>query len=357
MNKLNIITSLCVDPNDSSFNYQLYYLSNRKKREIYWKCCVTFFGTSVRYNPEANHLLVTNDKDKVIINELNIKKFLNSIGVEIIELPFERFRSPKKFSTHHNLTLYKLEVISYLSELKDGFNILLDSDCIWANPYPKIGNYNSEDKLIVYDMYTLSNPLKKIHGINRKDLGQFYKKIDPDYPVEYPVWYGGEIVGGSSNVFWNLSVELKYYFELIVHGFEKSPKLPNKMKIFDGDELILSLVYNKLKNNKVEASNIIKRIWTNPKTDENNIDGQDVFELSVWHMIGEKLYGIPILCDKILDLNSKFWSTNTEELNKYIGLFFGFPMRKFLPIVENKYLTIVPKVISKLKELINNITT
>lgn len=33
MKKMNIITSLAVDANDTSFNYQLYYLNNKKKEK------------------------------------------------------------------------------------------------------------------------------------------------------------------------------------------------------------------------------------------------------------------------------------------------------------------------------------
>jgi len=355
---MNIVTTLCVDPNDTSFNYQLYYLNNKKKRETYWKCCVTFFGTSLRFNPGANHILFTNDKEEIIIDNVDIKNFLKNLGVKIVELPFEKFNPPKKFSTYHILTLYNLDVIHALGKAEDAtLNVFLDSDCIWVNPYPDTSHFNADNNLIVYDMYNLSDPLKKIHGITRKDIGLFYKKFDPDYPVEYPVWYGGEFVAGNSKVFKSLSEELEYYFELIIHNPDKSPKLPNKMKIFDGDELILSLVYNKLPNKKVDAGDIIKRIWTNPKTNQNNINNDDIFGLSIWHMIGEKLFGIPLLCDKILDLDSEFWSIDTDELSKYLGLFFGFPKREFMPQIENKYKTLMPKIANKFREMINNIRT
>ena len=85
-----IATSICVDKEkkDSVVEYpQISYLKPSQRREVFWKCAVVLFLTSLKFNKSCKHILVTNDDDEVIVNGLDIKNFLrgNNVIIEHLE--------------------------------------------------------------------------------------------------------------------------------------------------------------------------------------------------------------------------------------------------------------------------------
>lgn len=350
MKNLTIVTSLATDFADTSFNYQLYYLNNKEKREIYWKCCVVFFASSLRYNPEAHHILYTNDPLPVVIDGKDIRKLIEDLGVEIRVLPFRKFAAPQKFSTYHTLTLFKLEIIDDIRRGIESNYILLDSDMVWIKSANHLLPLFENDSLIVYDIYYQQDVDKKMHRISRRDLGRLYRTIDPAYPVEFPVRYGGEVLAGSRKVFDQVATEVSAYYNHITAHFEHAPRVADK-KILDGDEFILSMVYNKLVNPKVMAGQFVGRIWTNDKASSD----PSAFRLVLWHLIAEKMSGIPLLYESVINEESDFWRLPVEQLAEYQGYFFGIPERRFHAVRERSYKTFLPKVITKIREKMNNL--
>lgn len=351
----NIITSYYFDRGDRSFNYQLYYIKNQQKRILYWKACVVYFATSLRFNPHVNHILFTNDDEDVISGGVDIKRFLRErLGVDIRLLPFSSFQIDKRLNRFHYPTLYIFEVIKAISEESPGsYNFLHDADCVWINPAETITDQIDVRKALLYDMYRITDPGQKDpHGLSRNDLGAFFKKIDPHYPVRTPVHFGGEIIGGTSEIFKALYEELKINIAKCLSDPENLPTLPTGEGIFDGDEFLTSMAYNKIFAEYEPAHRFIKRVWTSKKV--NNVKKEDL-NLVVWHAIAEKTLGLPRLYLEIVNENSPFWMHPANELKYYLGAFLGIPERRS-DMKEKNYLLhkIYFKLKNRLKEMLRS---
>jgi hypothetical protein len=346
---MNVVTSLCIDPYDESHNFQLYYLNHEQKRLTYWKCCVVFFATLLRTNPKCKGICFTNDKAEVVIGNIDFKALLKSFGTEIIYLPFQGFEKFRGNVKYHFPTLYKFQVISEISKFNDNaFSLFLDSDCVWTKPFD-VDNLNF-DKPLIYDVYQR----KDIHdssynGFSRAEMGKYFKMIDPEYPVDAPKLFGGEILGGSRQIFKIISMELEHYLSLLSDKKLTETKFPNNKSILDGDEYLFSMIYNKIFANYTFANGCIKRIWTLKKPNNTLISDLD---LPVWHVISEKLTGIPDLFTQVIDENSEFWTMDMSKFNLYLGSYLNIPLRKykFDPITDIQ--TMYRKLVFKLKNLV-----
>jgi hypothetical protein len=346
MNKsMNIITSLCFDDQDESFNYQLYYLSNKQKRLTYWKCCVVFFATAYRTNPGFKRILYTNDQQDMVYGNIDMKGLLQRLGVEINYLPsheLEKFRGDVKY---HFPTLYKFLVIREISKLKDNPTLFLDSDCVWTKPFDT--NSFDFEKPVLYDVYQKTDIHDKRHNkLSRAEIGSMFKKIDRNYPEAAPILFGGEILGGGKKVFGKISLEIENYLTHIANDHLANSKFTDGKSILDGDEFVLSMVYNKYFKDYQPGNAFIKRIWTMKRLNTTNHHDLD---LTVWHVISEKLKGIPCLFNQIIDENSEFWTTPIAKFNLFLGYYLNIPERKakLNTLLETRIL--YQKILFKLK--------
>jgi hypothetical protein len=349
---MKIITTLFTDKKDTSKNPQLYHLNNSNKRLIYWQCCVTFFATSVKLNPNEHHVLYTNDPDDAYFNDVNIKDFLINLGVEIIHLPMKLFNVPHKFSSFLSGAFYKLEVLHDLGKNNDSDVCLLDSDCIWIKPCDPIKEFLAKDKIVLFDVYKLRDlETESPHGTSRKELFEVFKKIDPNYRNPAPVRYGGEIIAGNAKSIKTIAKSLGAVYQQIVQEAAELPKFKNGKKFMDGMEVFSSFVYNLLPMKQVDSEDtrILRRIWTSPQV--NNVSKNDM-SLVIWHLIAEKSRGIPLLAEEVLDQDSNFWKLNKEGLPDFLGGYLGIPKRK-VKIKEASFLEkLLPYVKNMLKEKI-----
>ena len=281
-----------------------------------------------------------------------LKRFLRErLGVDIRLLPFSSFQIDKRLNRFHYPTLYIFEVIKAISEEPPGtYNFLHDADCVWIDAAETLLNQIDSRKTLLYDIYQITDPeLHNPHGLSRIDLGQFFKKIDPHYPVWAPVHFGGEIIGGTSEIFKALYKDLKISIEKCLSDPENLPTLPTGEGIFDGDEFLTSMTYNKIFAEYEPANRFIKRVWTSKKV--NNVKKEDL-DLVVWHAIAEKTLGLPRLYLEIVNENSSFWMQPTDELKYYLGSFLGIPERR-PDMKEKDYL--LHKVYFKLKNRLREI--
>lgn len=348
--RINIVTSLCVDVQDETLNYQLFYLNNKQKRLTYWKCCMTFFSTSVRCNPEALHILYTNDETPIKYNGIDLKKFLEEIGIEIRYLPFKIFTPPKEFSRYLMLAYYKFDVLNDLCNREENtYSIILDSDCIWTKKDKELTQLIKSDKLLIFDVYDRKDPKDKgPHNFSRHDMGRLFKYIDSKYPKKYPIWFGGEIIAGSAKNLKIISNELHSVYNHILQIAQDPAQMIYSKKMLErGMEFLASYVINKEKVQWHEAKKYIKRIWTSKKI--NNVSPEDI-NLTIWHMISEKIMGIPALCEEVLNRNSTFWQMPLENFNIYLGEYLGVPERKHRIKKPGFFKVLLPKMRSKIKE-------
>ena len=342
---MNIVTSICIDEDQSGDH--IHYpatlgAKSDQRRLIYWKCVTVFFATSVRCNPEARQIVYTNDQQPVIVKGVDIREYLTDLGVEIRYLPFQHFKPPVGYSKSFRNAYYKLDVMKALA-VEEGDSILLDSDCVWTKPYSEIKRLLQSDVVLLYDVYKSYLKSHNSHYRTRIDMGNLYRKINPGYPKEEPVQFGGEFIAASSKNLKLITALLEeVYAEVIAKAKEQPLQIDKDRSIFDGDEFIASYVYNHMPLPYVDAKNIIGRIWNALKY--SNASEQHL-ELTIWHVPSEKTQGIPLLFNKVMDKQSAFWTTPLSEFNIYLGKYLGIPKQ----LAQVRYLMLTYKVFEAVK--------
>ena len=326
----NIVVTVCIDENEQDANVrydQLLNTSSSGRRDLYWKLAFTFCSVSCRVNPDKKHIVFTNDQKGITIKNENINQRLADMGVEVRYMPFKNF-NPSVHSKIFKNAFYKVEAIAALGAEEVG-SILLDTDCLWVQPCPELDEFINKDELLVSDIYERSDTpdLKGPHGQSMRDMGDLYKKIDPNYPCTTPIWYGGEVVGGSSKTMHSVAEKAKKVFDQVMKkaGEGVFYNFENGKNFLDGNEQITSFVYNSGIVKVRHINDFIRRIWTYP--DINNVREGDM-SLAIWHLIGEKKTGLSLLFNEALNQNSKFWNIGLLDFKYYLGEYCGIPTRK-----------------------------
>jgi hypothetical protein len=324
---VKIVTYICVSDQDESLYPQVQRLSYKNQRLNYWQCAVVFFASSVRCNPDAEHVLFTNDTKAIQYKGRDLKLLVEEFGVKIEMLPFTIFRPPVKYSSLFTNAFYKFDVMQALGVESDDAIILLDADCVWSRSGEIAENDIDTGEVLLYDVHGEIDPDKRVDGMSSHDRAALYKVIHPDYPVSAPVHIGGEIIGGKARHFKLLSDQLLKSYTHILNKFgENPPHFADGRKIFDGNENLGSMVFNMNLVSWKNAGASIKRIWTGYAF--KNVEPGDL-EIPIWHVPSEKLFGIPILFKKVLNPTSDFWRTPLEKFNTYLGGFLSIPRRRF----------------------------
>lgn len=321
---MNIVTSLCVDDarHPASYYDQLQDVTAEQRRRVYWQCVTVFFATSTRCNPTAGHVLYTNDKAPTVWHGTDYLEFLRGLGVEIREMEFEQYQPPVNFSSKFRNGFYKLEVMEALAQPDAAdYSLLLDSDCVWTKTSPELEAAVCSGSLLLYDISP--GPDDKIFGLSRRDMGDLYRQLFPDFPAKVPQYYGGELVGGSRAQFSKLVALLTQQWRHIVTTYtQQPPRFCNQESIFDNDEYITILAYNSLLSPKLDAHPFIRRMWTSYRY--SDVRDSDL-DLPIWHMPSEKLQGIPVLDKLVRNPRSSFWRVPQAELGHYLGRYLGVP--------------------------------
>lgn len=338
---VKIVTSICVDTDtkDSQINYPNSgdFLSSNAKRKIYWKLVTTFCASSIRCNPQEQHYVYTNDLEKVIVKNIDIKQFLDKLGVKIVYLPFEEFLPPDRYCSIFKNAYYKLDVLAALSRDEASSSILLDSDCLWNRHDNSLFKVINSDSILLRDTFEMKDAhTQGKYNLSMADMGKVFQKIDPDYPCLYPIWYGGEIIGGQGKKLKVIAEQLRSLLKKVSQPkFDHSSlTLPNGKTFFDGMEYCTSFVYNQGLVEVYDAKKYLKRIWTLEQY--NNVKTSDL-QIPIWHLPAEKRAGLSLLFNKAINLKSKFWQISLDDFPYFLGEYVGVPERK-LSFFNHKYL-------------------
>lgn len=322
---MNIVTSLCVDEDgqEASRYAQLLDMQAEQRRRVYWQCVVVFFASSVRCNPGARHLFFTNDQAPAGWRGLDYRAFLARIGVEIRLLPFTSFVPPPGFSTDFRNGFYKLEVLQALADPALGpSSVLFDSDCVWTRPVPELARrLETSNQLLLLDVQAGSTPDDQVAGLSRRAIGALYREIYPGYPAAVPTFFGGEVVGGSQATLAALLADLQATWQHLQRAYPAAPpRFSTQESIYDGDEYVMNLVYNRRPWPWLDASPYLRRIWTSHRY--TNVLPTDA-ALPLWHLPSEKLQGLPVLCRQALNPASDFWRVPLAGFGTYLGRYLG----------------------------------
>ncbi|SCY32957.1 hypothetical protein SAMN05192588_2296 [Nonlabens sp. Hel1_33_55] len=329
---MNIVTSICVDVatiNQITTSKSPQIKNKKDHRSIYWKCVTAFCLTSLRCNSNLSHLVFTNDAHEVIIDGINIKTLLESKGVNIISLPFLNY-DPKENSNYFRNAFYKLEVIEALGKLENP-SLLLDSDCIWTRPASDVYKLiTQDDKVVLMDIYQRSNTpfIKEPHDLSMEDMKQIYDQIKVSNLTckrDFPIWYGGEIIGAQPYIFKEISEKIRLVFDFCLEQAQSGNPLvfANGRTVFDGDELITSHVFNCMDDHDIydAFAKAIKRIWNG--IGHNNVEDEDL-NLPIWHLPAAKENGLKRIFEELVQPHSPFYELNTDPA-LFLGRFVGIP--------------------------------
>lgn len=294
--------------------------SSEQFQSIYWRCVVVNFASSVRNNPNANHILFTNLNYIPNIGKFKTEEFFLNLGIKIVSLPFTYQPPPGYFGAWRN-TFYMFDIIKYFCNNCDSMNdnfIILDSDCVWIDSADGIVKLLEEYGLISYEInYSYTHV---VNGLSRVNMRSIYEEMGYQTIDEAPKYFGAEICAAKGRDIIKLSSEIDFIWEISLKRFaDHQPR-------FNTEEHMLSFAYNKLGYTAGTANFYIKRIWTTLFNYKNACD--EDFELNIWHVPSEKKYGIKRLFTQVCNSESKFWKLPIgKPFAQYVGRYLGIPQR------------------------------
>lgn len=329
-NKTYICTWVYCDLKGDESDYpQVGGLSSSEKFQlIYWRCAVVFFASSCRINPSLKHILFTNRAGIPDIGDFRTEDFLDSLGVEVVQIPLS-YRTPEGYYGSWKNQFYIFDILKYLSNLnaaEDDNYIILDSDCIWIKSADDIIDNIERYGTLTYD---LKYPqLHKINGINRFEMQQIATEISKEKLSYAQRYYGGESFIGTRRSIERIYNEFPQIWENMQERF-----INGKLK-FNEEAHVLSYIYDKLRFEPGTANSYIKRIWTT-LIGYKNITGEEK-SLTIWHVPSEKKYGIKRLFKEVIDGNPHFWNLQLDkEFPEYIAKYLGIPKRSLIKFVQD----------------------
>ncbi len=308
-------------------------------QDVYWRCIVCFFATSVIQNPQATHIFFTNTGIHDV-DHLNIKNIFKKWGVEVVSIPIT-YRLPRGVVKSWGNQFYILDIIKHLS-LKGPSDryIVLDSDCVWIGSAERIIKAIDQFGCLTYTMgfddYAASAP---INGLTRLQLAETLLSWKPgnkeaiaNYGIDY---HGGEIFAATHAELLKLA---KLAEELWLW------QLNNGVGFLE-EAHFLSILYSSCQYKKYTATPYLKRMWTTFKY--NNIAKNDL-DLDVWHLPSEKKSGFARLF-KII--NEEGLVSSPKELTPVLAQIMGVPKRNLRKFCQDMAM----KIGEKIAILINSI--
>lgn len=295
-----IFTTLAIDDDGlpAAHYPQVPFLGRAARRLTYWKCVCVFFRTSVHFNSDSRHVIVTNDVFPPVISGLAVKSYLESLGVEIHNLPFEEFKPTVVQSRIFRNNFYKLTALSYMVKHGQGPIYLFDSDVIWLRSWPDL-----EPGLYLYRAFERSESERIPTGISSHDLKTMYSSLGNTISGRSVEWCGGEFVGGTCDELLPFVSRLAEIFEAWQSIFDPTHhRFLNGSSIFDNDEFLLSCAACGF---DVTFVSHLKRVWT----ESSGGVSPSVLNHSALHLPNEKLKGLSGLFDDLV-LANKIVSVN-----------------------------------------------
>lgn len=345
-----IAVGFCGDSKGEESNYPQVggVSSSMKFQAVYWRCVVVHFASSVRNNPNANHILFTNLKQVPNIGNFKTEKFLADLGVKIVSLPFT-YQPPASYFECWRSTFYKFDMLKYLGNVcKAGDScVILDSDCIWINSVDIILSSIEQHGFLTYEIdYHTANPtaIETISGLAKSEVQRIYEELEGRRLNEVPKHFGAEIIAGSGQDMKKVSMEVDSIWEISLK------RAANNQIKFNTEEYMLSYAYSKLGYAAGTANPYIKRIWTE-RAAYNNASNED-FSLSIWHLPAEKIHGIRRLFRQACNTKSSFWHLPLgKQFAQYVGSYIGIPKPTRLKITLDSLNGTIERVQRKVSKI------
>ena len=290
-------------------------------QDIYWRCVMLFFASSVRHNTHAIHRLYTTVSQVPDVGRVSTSAFLRRLNVEVVQIPFT-YLPPLGYHGSWRNQFYILDIIKHLDACgaSDEQHVILDSDCIFTGSVEPLSRRLSQQGLLALD---LELPLdENINGLTQRDMKAIFQEMGLPCPAEAAAYYGGEFFAATSEAIHQLAAEIEPLWQTCLDRFaDGKPK-------FNEEAHFLSFLYAKLGYAEASANPFVGRIWTGRKF--QNASAKD-FELIIWHLPSEKKNGIKRLFPQVIQPASRFWTIPPgPEFAKYVAGYMGIPKSSLL---------------------------
>jgi len=215
-------------------------INSQKAKDFYFmNSCVACVSAKFS-NTDCEVAFVTNYPSESIPEEY--RELLKRNSIRIMTIPYDRFLFPDDYTW--SLAFYKLCALSHIIELEYDYICYLDCDVWVQHTFDYIWE-ECRDNILLYDIN---------HGLQVKD----YQSINTEFIAFNPEYrhvthYGGEFFAASRDkaiLFCDNCMEI--YREMIRTSFITKR----------GDEFIISLAANNMKQSIKNAGAYIYRFWT-----------------------------------------------------------------------------------------------
>ncbi len=255
--------------------------SDKGFQDVYWRCVVVFFWSSLRFNPEARHVFYTN-APLPVVDGLDVGDWFARAGIETVCLPITHRLPPAATASFGN-QFYLLDVIAHAAADPGGTGafMLLDSDCLWNGAGDPFWEAIARDGVLTYPLWYSEDEI--INGVSRRTLGEIHRDFYGEAPAETPKYFGGELFAAGGAALSDIARESAAAWEM------------NLAALRDGrpwcreEAQLLSIVHQRLGLTTSDASRLFKRIWTDHRT-FRNVAAADA-SLPLWHLPAEKQFG------------------------------------------------------------------
>lgn len=291
--------------------------SSTQFQAVYWRCVAVFFASSARHDPGARRLLATNLEHVPAVDGHDLAAFLDRLGVEVVTLPYT-FQPPEGYFGAWRNQFYVFDVLRHLARqlAADDVGMLLDSDCVWARPSGRMAAMTRRHGALTYDLGLPADT--DLHGLSPQTMADLY--ADLGAPADAPPPYlGGELVAATGTVLGEIDGrDDALWAEMLRRHAAGLPK-------FNEEAQALSYLYHVLDVPYGTANPYLRRIST------TLLKGDDArapdLDLTVWHVPGEKRYGLRRLFAEALDPASAFWTLTGDAWRRHVGKQIGLPGR------------------------------
>ncbi len=287
---------------EESFYPQVAELSSSQKfQEVYWRCVVSQFASSIRNNPGCKHIFFTNvPKDFLpIVDGVRLGDFMQKHDIEVVNLDLA-YPTPENFYHEWRSQFYVFGIFDWIianHSNDDNVYLLLDSDCAWVRSGEKLTAETRQAGTLIYEIpYTEDHVAQ---GLTRLDMKDIYEEMLGKEIDIVPPYIGGEIQCFDLKT---MKLLMKDYPEVWEQTLQRH--FEGKKK-FTNEAFVLSYLF--FKNGFVEDTlhTYIRRIWT---VDHHYTAEKADLDLTIWHLPTEKKYGFKRMFDDIMNPASRFYS-------------------------------------------------
>ena len=292
--------------------------SSTRFQAVYWRCVAVFFASSARQSPDARHVLVTNVEAVPAVDGHDLSAFLAGLGVDVVTRPYT-FQPPDGYFGAWRNQFYVFDVVRYLAEglAPDDVAMVLDSDCVWARPAERMAAMTRRHGALTYDLGL--PPDAELHGLTLPQMRVLYGELAGEAPATEPPYIGGELIAATGATLAEIDRRADaLWAEMLRRHAAGLPK-------FNEEAQALSYLYHALGIAYGTANPYLRRIWTTLLKGNDTRDPD--LDLTVWHVPGEKRYGLRRLFDEAMDRSSPFWGLGGGAWRRHVSGALGIPRR------------------------------